>query len=130
MFQYQFYQQHIRALGIVAIVVSLGAWSLDWFDVVYKCPYCRVQRSVIGLLGLVMLSGTSHFIVKYFSTVVGFFGLSVASTQHFRGWLRVHKGEFEWYSPFYLDSFLLSFLAICIIVAQVWIVCLRKPVSS
>ena len=130
MFRYEFYQKNIRALGIIAIIVALGAWSLDWFEVVYKCPFCRVQRTVIGLLGVVMLTGSTHFIIKYFSTVFGFFGLAVAASQHFRGWVNVHKGEFEWHSPLYLDAFLLSFLAICIIVAQLWIICLRKPTDS
>lgn len=126
MFKYEFYQENIRLLGIIAIIVSIGAWSLDWFEIVYKCPYCRAQRTVIGLLGLIMVTGSSHFITKYFSTVLGFFGAGVAMNQHFGGWLKVHKGEFSWHDPIYLDSFILSFLALCIIIAQVWIICLRK----
>lgn len=130
MFRYEFYQENIRALGIIAIIVSLGAWSLDWFEIVYKCPFCRVQRTVIGLLGVVMVTGTSHFIIKYFATVLGFFGAGVAVTQHFRGWVNVHKGEFVWRDPIYLDSFILSFLALCIIIAQVWIICLRTKSNA
>ncbi|MCR9185448.1 MAG: hypothetical protein NXH81_08635 [Halieaceae bacterium] len=125
MFRYDFYQNHLRALGIIAIIVSIGAWSLDWFDVVYACPFCQVQRTVIGLLGALMLLGSSHFIVKYFASVIGFFGAGVAMMQHFRGWVRIHKGEFTWYEPIYLDAFLLSFVAMFIIIAQVWLLCLR-----
>ena len=130
MFRYEFYQENIRVLGIIAIIVSIGAWSLDWFEIVYKCPFCRVQRTVIGLLGAVMVTGSSHFIIKYISTVVGFFGAGVAMNQHFRGWLEVHKGEFTWHDPIYLDAFILSFLALFIIIAEVWIICLRKKSSA
>lgn len=126
MFKYEFYQENIRVLGIIAIVVGIGAWSLDWLDIVYLCPFCRVQRTVIALLGVVMVTGSSHFIVKYISSVFAFFGAGVAMNQHFRGWVRVHSGEFEWYAPIYLDSFILSFLAMFIIIAQAWIICLRK----
>ncbi|HUH37345.1 MAG TPA: hypothetical protein VL027_05300 [Spongiibacteraceae bacterium] len=129
MLRYEFYQENIRALGVVAIIVSIGAWSLDWFDVVYACPFCRVQRTVIGLLGFVMVTGTDNFIIKYFSTVFGFFGAGVAMNQHFRGWVNIHKGEFSWYEPIYLDAFILSFLALFIIIAQVWIICLRNNKS-
>ena len=126
MLRIEFYLNNIRALGIVAIIVSLGAWSLDWFELVYKCPYCRAQRTVIGLLGLIMLTGGRHFLLKYFASVIGFFGAGVAMNQHFRGWLKVNSGEFSWYDPIYLDSFILSFLALFIIIAQVWIICLSK----
>lgn len=126
MFNYEFYQENIRVLGVIAIVVGMGAWALDWLDIVYLCPYCRVQRTVIVLLGLVMVTGSSHFIVKYISSVIAFFGAGVAMNQHFRGWVRVNSGEFEWYSPIFLDSFILSFLAMFIIIAQAWIICLRK----
>lgn len=125
MFHYDFYQQNIRILGVIAILVSLGAWAMDWLDVVYACPFCQVQRTVIGLLGVLMLLASSHFIVKYVATVIGFFGAGVAMMQHFRGWVRIHKGEFSWYEPFYLDAFLLSAAAMFIIIAQLWIICLR-----
>ena len=126
MFDYEFYQRNIRILGIIALVVGIGAWSLDWFELVYKCPYCRVQRTVIALLGIVMMTGSSDFITKYFVSVIGFFGAGVAMTQHFRGYLRMFKGEFEFHDPIYFDAFILSFFALFIIVAEVWIICLRK----
>ncbi len=126
MFNYAFYQKNIRALGGIAILVSIGAWALDWFDVVYACPFCQVQRTVIGLLGAFMLLGSSHFLVKYFASVIGFFGAGIAMMQHFRGWVKIHKGEFTWYEPIYLDAFLLSFFALLIIIAQVWLLCLRN----
>ena len=87
MFHYDFYQQNIRILGVIAILVSLGAWAMDWLDVVYACPFCQVQRTVIGLLGVLMLLASSHFIVKYVASVIGFFGTGVAMMQHFRGWV-------------------------------------------
>jgi len=97
MFRYDFYQNNIRILGGIAIIVSLGAWAMDWLELVYACPFCQVQRTVIGLLGAIMLLASSNFIVKYFASVIGFFGAGVAMMQHFRGWVRIHKGEFSWY---------------------------------
>lgn len=126
MLKYEFYQNNIRVLGVVAILVSLGAWALDWYEVVYACPFCRVQRTVIGLLGFIMVLGWSHFIIKYFASVVGFFGAGVAMSQHFRGWVKIHKDEFTWFDPIYFDAFILSFLAMFVIIAQVWIICLRR----
>ena len=45
----------IVLIALAAIVISIVTWTLDLTGLVYTCPYCRVQRSVIGLLGLVML---------------------------------------------------------------------------
>ncbi len=38
-----------------AVLVSLLAWAVEWSGMAYVCPYCRVQRTVIGVLGLLTL---------------------------------------------------------------------------
>jgi disulfide bond formation protein DsbB len=129
-FTFEFYQKHIRLLGVIAIVVCMGAWAVDWLEVVYPCPFCRVQRTIIGVLGAFMILGSSHFILKYFASVFAFFGAGVAMSQHFRGWVKIHKGEFAWYDPIYYDAFILSFLALFIIIAQAWIICLRRTQNA
>lgn len=126
MLNLDFYLKNIRILGVIAILVCLGAWAVDIFGVTYKCPFCRAQRTVIGLLGLIMVMGSSHFILKYIASVLAYFGSGVAMMQHFNGWRKIHGGEFSFHDPIYFDSFILSFLALFIIGAQVWIIILNK----
>ena len=47
----------------------------------------RAQRTVIGLLGVILLlPGFRHWLSRYLATVFAVFGLAVASRQHFGGW--------------------------------------------
>ena len=110
-------------VGLAAIALSAATWAVDWFEIVYQCPFCRAQRTVIGLLGLLLiLPNPSHWIARYLSAVFSVFGLSVGATQHFRGWVRIMGGEFEWGDQWYLNSWLLSGFAIFIIVALLMLI--------
>ena len=52
---------------------------MEFTGTVYVCPYCRVQRTVILLLGLIMLLPFSrHWITQYLASVIGFMGAVVA----------------------------------------------------
>ena len=123
-----FYIDNIRILGIIAIIVGMGAWVTDWMGWVYVCPFCRAQRTVIAVLGLFMtFPHTKHFLLRYVTCILGFYGTFVASSQHFRGWVAIQKGERTGLiDNWWMDSWLLSFFAICIIVAQVWLIFLNK----
>ena len=55
LFELPTYTNNIRTIGFIAIVICLGAWALEWAGAVYICPYCRVQRTVIGILGLLLI---------------------------------------------------------------------------
>jgi len=91
----QFWYQQQRVLGLIGIVIGLGAWGMEFAGAVYVCPYCRVQRTVILLLGCVMLlPSPRHWITKYVASVVGFLGAVVAVNQNFMGWVKISKGEF------------------------------------
>lgn len=119
------------AIGVLTILISLGAWSLDWFGLTYVCPFCRAQRTVIGLLGVLLLfPGYGHWLIRYMSTTIGFFAMVVASNQHFSGWRRISAGEFELNDPWYYDAFLLSGCALFILSAQVWLLCIRSEQSE
>jgi hypothetical protein len=112
--------RNIRLLGILAIILSLGTWTMDFVGWVYVCPYCRVQRTVIGLLGLLMLlPNPHHWLVRYLGAVMAVLGLVVAVLHFFPSLKEVIAGEFSFDDPWYLDSFLLSGGAIFIITAQV-----------
>ncbi len=127
LFDLEWYLDNIRILGVIAILVGVGTWAMDIFDLVYVCPFCRAQRTVILILGIFMtLPNTSHFILRYITSILAFYGLVVASNQHFRGWVSIQRGEFSWGEQWYLNTWLLSFSAICIIIAQVWLIFLNR----
>ena len=93
---------------------------MDLLDLVYNCPFCRAQRTMIGLLGLLLLLPNLRFwLVRYLSAIFAVFGLVVGSVQHFRGWARINSGEFEWGEQWYVNSWMLSGFAILIITALV-----------
>lgn len=127
LFELDFYLENIRILGILGILVGIGTWVMDFTDLVYVCPFCRAQRTVILVLGIFMtLPNTKHFILRYFTSILGFYGLLVAGNQHFRGWVSIQRGEFSFGEQWWLNSWMLSFFAICIITAQVWLIFLNK----
>ena len=118
----------IRPLGILAIIISVGTWAVDIADLVYHCPYCQTQRSVIGILGIFMLlPNPGHWIIRYVGAVFGFLGAEVASAQIFLNLRNVFAGEFVWETPFYLESFMLASFALFIIIGQVLLLFLYHP---
>ena len=118
-----FWQSRLRLLGPVAILIGRGAWMMEFAGAVYICPYCRVQRTVIMLLGLLMILPFAHFwISQYVAPVIGFMGAVVTVNQNFMGWMKISKGEFTFADPLYIDPFLLSAGSLFIIVGQLWLI--------
>lgn len=110
--------RHLRLIGILAIVICVATWAMDLAELVYKCPYCRSQRTVIGLLGVLLLlprPALGHWLVRWLATVLAAFGAQVASRQHFGGWSKVSAGEFAFAQKWWIDPFLLSGIALCLI---------------
>ncbi len=106
-----------RWVGVLAIAIAALTWTVDLVGFVYECPFCRVQRTTIGLLGiLLLLPNPAHWLVRYLSAVLAAFGLSVAATQHFRGWAQIMGGKFQWGAHWYINPWMLSGFALCIIV--------------
>jgi len=125
-----FWRSHQRALGIMAILIGLGAWSMEFAGTVYICPYCRVQRTVILLLGLIMvLPIARHWMFQYFASVIGFLGAVVAVNQNFMGWVKISKGEFVFNELLYIDPFLLSSGSLFIIIGQLWLILCKDPAT-
>lgn len=115
--------KHRIWVGLIAILISAGTWTVDVIELVYNCPYCRVQRTVIGLLGLLLLMPDLRFwLVRYLSAVFAVFGLVVGGTQHFGGWARMNRGEFEWGDVWFINPWLLSGFAIFIITGLVLLI--------
>ena len=116
LFDLNFYIKHKLWVGIFAMVACVVAWSVELTGIVYVCPYCRVQRSVIGLLGLMLiLPFARHWIMKFLGTVIGFFGAVVAANQNFMGWKKISSGTFSFRENLAIDPFILSSLAMVFI---------------
>jgi disulfide bond formation protein DsbB len=126
-----FWQRHQRVLGLIAIVIGAGAWGMEFAGTVYICPYCRVQRTVILLLGVIMvLPFSQHWISRYVASVMGFMGAVVAVNQNFMGWVKISKGEFAFNEQLYIDPFLLSAGSLFIIIGQMWLILTKAPANS
>lgn len=112
--------RNIRAIGVLAILICVATWAADLAGYVYECPYCRVQRSVIGLLGMIALSpNPGHWLARYIAAVLAVLGTVVGATQHFNGWKKIFAGKFELGEQWYLNSFLLSGFALFIMTGLV-----------
>ena len=126
-----FWQRHQRALGLIAIIIGAGAWGMEFAGTVYICPYCRVQRTVILLLGVIMvLPFSKHWISRYAASVMGFMGAVVAVNQNFMGWVKISKGEFALNEQLYIDPFLLSAGSLFIIIGQLWLILIKAPTNG
>jgi disulfide bond formation protein DsbB len=126
-----FWQRHQRALGLIAIIIGAGAWGMEFAGTVYICPYCRVQRTVILLLGVIMvLPFSKHWISRYVASVIGFMGAVVAVNQNFMGWVKISKGEFTFNEQLFIDPFLLSAGSLFIIIGQLWLILTKAPAKA
>lgn len=128
LFELKTYTQRVHLIGFIALLISILAWVSDLTGAVYECPYCRTQRTVIGLLGIIlMLPSSTHWIARYVGSVVGFLGAHVAAEQHFRGWARVSAGEFTFNERIYIDPTILSGCALFIIIGLVSLLWFQQP---
>lgn len=113
----------IRIIGVATILVSLATWLMDVAGWVYPCPFCRVQRTAIGLLGLAMLLPiTHHWVTKWFCAVVATLGLVVAAMQNFNHIRNIFAGTFELGAGWYMHPFLLSGAALFILTGQIMLI--------
>ncbi|KZN37936.1 hypothetical protein [Pseudoalteromonas luteoviolacea] len=121
--QLETFIKHRKIIALVAILISITAWAVELAGVVYVCPYCRTQRTVIGLLGILLLLPIAyHWIFKYIALVIGFFGAVVAANQHFMGWKKISAGTFNFHEHIAMDPFLLSGLALTGIIGLVFLI--------
>lgn len=116
-------------VAVFAIVVSVVTWGTELLGLVYVCPFCRVQRTVIGLLGLLLLANPQHWLNRWVSSSLAVLGLVVASMQHFNGWRAIMSGEFSWGQYWYANAWMLSGFAIGIITGLILYLWAWKPVQ-
>ncbi|MBQ4811437.1 hypothetical protein A7985_11245 [Pseudoalteromonas luteoviolacea] len=128
--QLETYIKHHKIIALIAVLISISAWAVELAGVVYVCPYCRAQRTVIGLLGILLILPTAyHWITKYIALVIGFFGAVVAANQHFMGWKKISAGTFNFHEHIAMDPFLLSGFALTGIIGLVFLI-LQQTKSS
>jgi hypothetical protein len=129
-FAADFLETNRKLLAVLAIIVSLATWGVDLAEWVYQCPFCRVQRSAIGLIGIILLLPFyHHWIMRMIGSTVGALGLVVAANQNFNHILKMHKGTFEWGDNWFIHPWLLSGFALFIITALLMILW-SQPVRS
>jgi disulfide bond formation protein DsbB len=76
--------RNLRLLGVVSILLGVGTWVLDLGGWVHPCVYCRTQRTAIALVGILMaLPHPRHWISRYLSAVICFFGANISVAQLF-----------------------------------------------
>lgn len=113
----------LKPIGALSVAVSVATWVMDLLHVVEPCGYCRVERTIIGLVGIVLLlPAARHWLAQYLAKLLGSFGFVVAATQHFGGWNEISKGQFHFVTPLYANSFLLSAGALFVITAQLLLI--------
>lgn len=101
-----------RPLGVFSIIASAFTWWLDLAQLVHACPYCQTQRSVIGLLGVMLLIRKPGHVTNFIALVLGFYGAHVAAEQVFSNFMRSTWGQINIY---------LASAALIFIIAQVYV---------
>ncbi|MGA2654799.1 MAG: disulfide bond formation protein B [Gammaproteobacteria bacterium] len=75
--------KYIKPLGVIAILISAFTWGLELMHYVPPCPYCQVQRTIIGLLGILMVLPNIRYATLLLTIALGLFGTNVSSDQIF-----------------------------------------------
>jgi hypothetical protein len=78
----------VKPLAWFAIAVSISTWVMELTGMVSVCPYCQTQRTMIGLVGIVMLLPWVNIITLYCTLVLGSFGAYVAAMQVWNNFLK------------------------------------------
>ena len=87
-------RRNVRLLGALAILVSVVTWGIDLAGWVYHCPYCRIQRTAIGLVGILMiLPDPRVWWIRYGGAAICFLGANVASAQLFLVFRNLTSGQ-------------------------------------
>lgn len=120
-FLFNFLSKNVRLIGIIFISVGVIAWAMELSGLVYICPYCRVERSVITLLGMIMfLRLWRQELILFSANILAFFGAVVAVNQNFMSLNKISSGDFSvFFEPIYENPFLISLAALVAILLQI-----------
>jgi disulfide bond formation protein DsbB len=82
------YYLNYYLLGFAFIFICFATWMMDWYGLVSPCIYCRTERTIIGVLGLLLMLPVMPFATRLVSYTLGFFGAYVSSQQM---WLDIQQ---------------------------------------
>jgi hypothetical protein len=118
--------RNLRLLGALALLVCIATWIVDLLGWVYTCPYCRVQRSAIGIAGiLMMLPDPRLWWIRYGGLAVCFLGAHVAAAQLFLVFRNLTSGQ-----PSNPLNLVLATGALFILVGQALLLWTKRPGRS
>jgi hypothetical protein len=116
-------RSNLRLLGALAILVCIVTWVIDLGGWVHTCPYCRVQRSAIGLAGILMLLPDPRiWWIRYGAVAVCFLGAHVAAAQIFLVFRNLTSGQ-----PSNPVNLILASGALFILVGQALLLFTARP---
>ena len=119
-------RSNLRLLGVIAILVCIVTWAIDLGGWVYACPYCRVQRSAIGLVGILMLMPDPRiWWIRYGAAAVCFLGAHVAAAQIFLVFRNLTSGQ-----PSNPVNLILASGALFILVGQALLLFTARPADG
>ena len=111
--------RYIRLLGWLAIAISVFTWWLDLSGIVNTCPFCRTERTMIGLLGLVMVLPHWRYVTVFLTIVFAALGLSTASQHLF---LMIKNGHFSFNTPFVIGALCIISGQLLVLVERTWMI--------
>ena len=116
-------RRNLRLLGVLAILVCVVTWIVDLAGWVHTCPYCRLQRSAIGAVGVLMLLPDPRiWWIRYGAAAICFLGANVASAQLFLVFRNLTSGQ-----PSNPLNLVLAAGALFTLVGQALLLFTRKP---
>lgn len=111
----------VRPFGFFCVLLCLLTWGFDALSWVEPCWYCRLQRTIVGLLGIILIIRRPHMLLEYVSLVMGSFGIYLASRQLMDNFL---QGFFDRINIYFAAGSLL------LIVGAVYVICHLQRIKS
>ena len=71
------------SFALLCIAISILAWLGEFAGMYSVCPYCQVERTAIGLLGIFMICRFNHYLRVPAMVAIAFIGMHVAVAQLF-----------------------------------------------
>ena len=90
----RWFNGNFKLLGVLAILICVGTWTIDLMGLVHPCVYCRTQRTAIGIVGILMLFPNPRvWWVRWAGAAFCFFGANISVSQLFLIVKSVNAGE-------------------------------------
>lgn len=98
------FNRNCKKMGFILTLLSLAAWMTEWVGLVNVCPYCQVERTIIGILGIMMMLEIRPFIANSLTVLFGFIGMQVATSQLF---MHFHENSYSEKTPMVIAALII-----------------------